>query len=183
MAPERDRRGELAFKAVGFTPWPVEEGAPGERLRVAVGPVGTPEAPGLQLRSFIFEKVRHKNGCLLRCAWQAAAQRPRRAGRPHWPGRAARPRWRREPARVPQVLPPPSQLVMVKLPRPLGVVFEEDAKKGRAVVAELTPGGAAERVARAAALNVQLWACAPRPGDVLRAVTCTNIVFPYGETC
>ena len=38
-APEKDRRGELAFKAVSYTPWPVEQGAAGDRVRVAVGPV------------------------------------------------------------------------------------------------------------------------------------------------
>ena len=38
-APEVDRKGELAFKAVSYTPWPVEAGAEGERIRVSVGPV------------------------------------------------------------------------------------------------------------------------------------------------
>jgi hypothetical protein len=38
--PEKDRKGELAFKAVSYTPWPVEAGAEGERVRVSVGPVG-----------------------------------------------------------------------------------------------------------------------------------------------
>ena len=38
--PEKDRKGELAFKAVSYTPWPVEAGAEGERVRVLVGPVG-----------------------------------------------------------------------------------------------------------------------------------------------
>lgn len=40
----------------------------------------------------------------------------------------------------PQLLPQPSQLVCVTLERPLGIVFEEDARRKRAVVAGLTPG-------------------------------------------
>ncbi len=39
-----------------------------------------------------------------------------------------------------QVLPQPSQLITVTLPRPLGIVFEEDARKKRAVVAGFVPG-------------------------------------------
>ncbi|PRW44349.1 thioredoxin-disulfide reductase [Chlorella sorokiniana] len=31
-APERDRKGELAFRPISYTPWPVEEGAEGERI-------------------------------------------------------------------------------------------------------------------------------------------------------
>ena len=49
--PERDRRGELAFRAVSFTPFPVEEGCPGERLRVDVGPVAS-KTP----RTYVFER-------------------------------------------------------------------------------------------------------------------------------
>ena len=56
-APERDRRGELAFRAVSWTPWPVEEEAEGERLRLEVGTVGQ-----LQKRTFVFEKVRRGVG-------------------------------------------------------------------------------------------------------------------------
>jgi hypothetical protein len=39
VTPEKDRRGELAFLAVSYTPWPVEAGAEGDRVRVPVGPV------------------------------------------------------------------------------------------------------------------------------------------------
>lgn len=49
--PERDRRGELAFRAVSFTPFPVEEGCEGERVRVEVGPVSS-KVP----RTYVFEK-------------------------------------------------------------------------------------------------------------------------------
>lgn len=40
-----------------------------------------------------------------------------------------------------QILRQPSQLVTVTLPRPLGIVFEEDARNKRAVVAGFVPGG------------------------------------------
>jgi len=49
--PERDRKGELAFRPVSFTPWPVEAGTPGERLRIDVGP-----ASGTSPRTFIFDR-------------------------------------------------------------------------------------------------------------------------------
>ena len=49
--PERDRRGELAFRAVSFTPFPVEEGSAGERIRVEVGPIDS-KTP----RTYVFEK-------------------------------------------------------------------------------------------------------------------------------
>ncbi|KAI7845690.1 hypothetical protein COHA_000804 [Chlorella ohadii] len=51
-APERDRKGELAFRPISYTPWPVEEGAEGERVRIEVGPVGSKE-----LRTFVFTKI------------------------------------------------------------------------------------------------------------------------------
>lgn len=51
-SPERDGRGELAFRAISYTPWPVEEGAEGERLRIDVGTVGE-----RQPRTFVFSKV------------------------------------------------------------------------------------------------------------------------------
>lgn len=44
-------QGELAFRAVSFTPWPVEEGCEGERIRIRVGPVSSPEP-----RTFVFVK-------------------------------------------------------------------------------------------------------------------------------
>lgn len=87
--PERDRRGELAFRAVSYTPWPVEEGTEGERVRIDVGPVSLRKP-----RTFLFSKT----------------------------------------------LPQPSQLVVTTLERPLGIVFEEDARRKRVVVAGFTPG-------------------------------------------
>ena len=32
-------QGELVFRPMSYTPWPVEDGAEGERVRVPVGPV------------------------------------------------------------------------------------------------------------------------------------------------
>lgn len=49
--PERDRKGELAFRPVSFTPWPVEAGTPGERLRIDVGP-----ASSTSPRTFVFNR-------------------------------------------------------------------------------------------------------------------------------
>eukprot|EP00884_Botryococcus_braunii_P001891 jgi/Botrbrau1/11702/Bobra.0195s0033.2 len=52
VSPERDRKGELAYRVVSYTPWPVEAGAPGDRLRINIGPVGQ-RVP----RTFIFERL------------------------------------------------------------------------------------------------------------------------------
>ncbi|GAB4813742.1 hypothetical protein N2152v2_000788 [Parachlorella kessleri] len=127
--PERDRLGELAFRAISYTPWPLEQGAAGDRLRIHVGPPGK-----TQPRTYVFSKV----------------------------------------------LPQPSQLVTVQLPRPLGIVFEEDARRKRAVVAGFVPGGNAEQLVRRFRFDPGLAARAPREGDVLRACTCTNIVYKSG---
>jgi hypothetical protein len=45
----------------------------------------------------------------------------------------------------PKVLPQPSQIVCVELPRPLGVVFEYDGKRKRAVAVGYVEGGNAEQ--------------------------------------
>ena len=58
--PERDRWGQPAMKAVSYTPWPVEEGAEGERVRIEVGPVGS-----TALRTYVFQKVRWAAGDLM----------------------------------------------------------------------------------------------------------------------
>lgn len=49
--PERDRKGELAFRPVSYTPWPVEAGTPGERLRIDVGPASCTSP-----RTFVFDR-------------------------------------------------------------------------------------------------------------------------------
>jgi hypothetical protein len=55
-----DVQGELAWRAVSYTPYPIEEGAEGDRLRVQVGPVGE-----RQLRTFVFERKLRQPSALL----------------------------------------------------------------------------------------------------------------------
>lgn len=45
-------QGELVFKVVSYTPYPVDEEVEGERIRLDVGPVGSCEP-----RTFVFEKL------------------------------------------------------------------------------------------------------------------------------
>ncbi|DBB17857.1 TPA: hypothetical protein ACH3X3_002875 [Trebouxia sp. C0006] len=122
--PERDRKGELAFRPVSFTPWPVEAGTPGERLRIDVGP-----ASGTSPRTFIFDRRTDD-----------------------------------------------SDIFKVTLPRPMGLVFEEDKAKGQVVVADFVEGSEAEKRNKVAKLN-QSWRSVAQVGDVLRACTCTNLVY------
>jgi len=76
-----------------------------------------------------------------------------------------------------RLLPGPSALVTVTLPRPLGVVLEYDEAGRRAVVVDTIEGTAADRARKRAALSSDQ-AVAALPGDILRAVTCTNFVYP-----
>ncbi|KAL0024275.1 hypothetical protein WJX79_002109 [Trebouxia sp. C0005] len=122
--PERDRKGELAFRPVSFTPWPVEAGTPGERLRIDIGP-----ASKTSPRTFIFDR------------------------------------------RIVD-----SDILKVTLPRPMGLVFEEDKAKGQVVVADFVEGSEAEKRNKVAKLN-QSWRSVAQVGDVLRACTCTNLVY------
>ncbi len=46
-------------------------------------------------------------------------------------------------------LPGPSELVQVTLPRPLGVIFEEDTRRGHVVVADFVPGSFGEQEIKA----------------------------------
>jgi hypothetical protein len=52
-----------------------------------------------------------------------------------------------------KTLPQPSQLVLVTLPRPMGVVFEWDARRKRAFVAGVVAGSVAEQRRKQAQLN------------------------------
>ena len=45
-----------------------------------------------------------------------------------------------------RLLPGPSRLVSVTLPRPMGVIIEEDSGRGRAIVAGFAPKSEAERL-------------------------------------
>ena len=62
VSPERDRKGELAFRAVSYTPWPVEAGAEGDRVRVPVGPVSN-----TQPRTYVFPRwgTLHHASCMI----------------------------------------------------------------------------------------------------------------------
>lgn len=129
--PARDRYGELAFKAISWTPWPVDSKTQGEAVRLEVGPVGS-KVP----RTFIFEKRYLQKNM-------------------------------------------PSVIVVTQLERPLGIVFEE-GPGGEARVAELIPGGNADRLMRQTSLDPALSKMAPRVGDILRACTATNVVYQTG---
>jgi hypothetical protein len=72
----------------------------------------------------------------------------------------------------------PSELISLTLPRPLGIVFEEDKRNRRAVVAGIVPRSGAGQRAALARFDKRRRAEAALPGDVLRAVTCTNILWP-----
>lgn len=125
--PERDLKGELVFRAQSYTPWPVDQGAEGERIRIPVGPIGQRRP-----RTYVFK---------------------RRLGSG-------------------------SRLITATLTRPLGIVFEEDAVRKRVLVSTFIPSSAAGRMAKRAALDATAARKAPAVGDVLRACTCTNIVYP-----
>ncbi|KIZ00235.1 hypothetical protein MNEG_7727 [Monoraphidium neglectum] len=77
-----------------------------------------------------------------------------------------------------KLLPGPSQIVCVTLPRPLGVVFEFDERRKRASVAGFVEGSNAEQRQKVARLNKVKEAEAALEGDVLRAFTCTCPVWP-----
>lgn len=55
-----------------------------------------------------------------------------------------------------KLLPQPSELLLVTLPRPMGVVFEYDQQRKRAVVADVMEGSAAEQRQKIAGLNPAL---------------------------
>jgi hypothetical protein len=50
-ATEPFSQGELAFRPVSYTPWPVEEDYEGERVRIRVGSIAA-----RQLLTFVFSK-------------------------------------------------------------------------------------------------------------------------------
>mmetsp|Transcript_12730 Transcript_12730/g.27574 ORF Transcript_12730/g.27574 Transcript_12730/m.27574 type:complete len:290 (-) Transcript_12730:387-1256(-) len=126
VQPERDKTGQLAFRVVSYTPWPVDADYAGERIRIDVGPIKK-RLP----RTFVFSKV----------------------------------------------LPGPSEILAVTLPRPLGIVLEYDERRKRAVVVDLIEGSYADQRRKVSGMN-QALSQAILPGDVLRGVTCTTIVYP-----
>mmetsp|Transcript_25228 Transcript_25228/g.47686 ORF Transcript_25228/g.47686 Transcript_25228/m.47686 type:complete len:289 (-) Transcript_25228:299-1165(-) len=122
---EKDRNGKLVYTPISYTPLPCAADAPGERLRLEVGPVGARAK-----RTFVFEKTMRD-----------------------------------------------SIILAVTLPRPMGVVFEEQRPK-QAVAVELIPNTHAERAFKLAQFNKSLESEAVLPGDLLRAVTATTLVYP-----
>lgn len=52
IVPETDKNGELVYRAVSYTLYPLSEDAPGERIRIDVGPL-TDTGP----RTFVFERI------------------------------------------------------------------------------------------------------------------------------
>jgi hypothetical protein len=70
----------------------------------------------------------------------------------------------------------PSDIFAITLPRPLGVVFEYDRDLQQVVVVDLIPGSHAAQRQRVSRLGGVASDAAVQPGDVLRAVTATNIV-------
>lgn len=125
----RDSRGEIAYRAVGYTPLLTEKDDDDEVIRVPIGSVGS-VAPV----SFVFKKILHHQ----------------------------------------------SRLIVIRLPRPLGIVFEEDKKSKRVFVAEIIEGSAAAQLQRRSALDPSLSMNNVQEGDLLRAFTTTTIVYKTG---
>jgi hypothetical protein len=133
IQPERDQRGSLAFRAIGFTPWPAEKDTNNEKIRLLVGPVSSDAATlTKQYRTYAFSKLQST-----------------------------------------------SKIILITLPRPLGIIFQEDPKTSRIFIAQLIPGSNADQLHKTCKLSGSLDK-APAPGDILRAVTCTNIVYRAG---
>jgi hypothetical protein len=120
-------QGDLTWKAVSYTPFPVEEGCAGERVRVNIGPVGSRKP-----RTFVFEKK----------------------------------------------LRQPSTVFAVTLPRPMGVIVEEDKRRKRVVVADVVEKSRAGQRVKLGNFDHTKRAEAVLPGDVLRGCTCTTLMYP-----
>jgi len=77
------------------------------------------------------------------------------------------------------VLQQPSELITVTLPRPLGVVFEYDQPRKRALVVDVVPGSAAAQRMKVAGLNPRLAKETVKPGGwcCVRAAAGSVIVF------
>lgn len=66
----------------------------------------------------------------------------------------------------------------VTCPCTAGLMVEEDSRLKRAIVAGVAAGSRAEQRVRIAGFDRGQRANAALPGDVLRAFTCTNLVYP-----
>lgn len=72
------------------------------------------------------------------------------------------------------------QLYSITLEKPLGLIIEEDKKKGRARIVEIVPNSQAAQLASKAALDPSVRASAPEVGDVLRGLTTTVVTWGEG---
>ncbi len=72
------------------------------------------------------------------------------------------------------------QLYSITLEKPLGLIIEEDKKKGRARIVEIVPNSQAAQLASKAKLDPSVSASAPAVGDVLRGLTTTVVTWGEG---
>lgn len=75
------------------------------------------------------------------------------------------------------ILAQPSQLVGVSLPRPMGLILEEDQRLRRVVVAGFVEGSVAEQRSKVGRLQTGRSKSSVQEGDVLRACTCTTLEY------
>ncbi|KAK9794343.1 hypothetical protein WJX73_005761 [Symbiochloris irregularis] len=76
-----------------------------------------------------------------------------------------------------RLLAQPSQIVSVSLPRPTGIILEEDKRRQRVVVAGFVEGSAAEQQSKVGKLQSSIGKGSAQPGDVLRALTCITLEY------
>jgi hypothetical protein len=77
-----------------------------------------------------------------------------------------------------RILRQPSELAIVTLERPLGLMIEEDSRRNRIIVAGIAEGSRAEQRKKLADFDRSRRASAALPGDIVRAFTATNFVYP-----
>ena len=75
---------------------------------------------------------------------------------------------------------PSSKLVTLTLPKPLGIVFEEDKRTNKVHIVELVENSEADRLRKRAMLDSSLELSSPQVGDVLRAMTTTVVTYKEG---
>ena len=72
------------------------------------------------------------------------------------------------------------QLYSITLEKPLGLIVEEDKKKGRARIVEIIENSQAAQLANKAKLDPTARASAPQVGDTLRGLTTTVVTWGEG---
>lgn len=155
-------QGDLAFRPISYTPWPVDEAYEGERVRIPVGEVKqrTPRlamhehalhagrvAHEVAARGRLFTRVQwvplHRG---LGCGAFTTMATIRQTSHP--PNLFVPVRWRVRARRTfvfAHTLPVASDIVVVTLPRPLGVVLEYDERFKRTTVVDLVEGTYADQ--------------------------------------